>query len=204
MRVRKWKNLISNLCLIAGIAIIASVVIKKEIVQTKQASYLDNYYKKEAVVKNNSDLLPDTFQILGQEEGSKSYEEAQTIGILSIPKIGIETAVLEGVNKETLRYSVGHYEGTPLPKTGGNFCVVGHRSYSYGEFFNRLDEMEIGDEIYFDSEGENYTFKIFEIVVVNPEDIWVLDNTDNTIITLITCTPIRVGTHRLIVRGILE
>lgn len=87
---------------------------------------------------------------------------------------------------------------------GGNFCIVGHRSYSYGAFFNRLDEMESGDAIYLEVAGETFCYLVEKIFVVEPEDTWVLNNSDETMITLITCTPIRIGTKRLIIKAILE
>lgn len=74
-------------------------------------------------------------------------EGIDVIGVMEIPKIDLKVAVAEGTDKQTLKKAVGHFEGTAMPGEVGNFAVAGHRSYTYNEFFNRLDEMEIGDEI---------------------------------------------------------
>jgi sortase A len=122
------------------------------------------------------------------------------VGILHIPAIKVKVAIGEGVDKKTLKYTVGHFEGTAMPGETGNCCIIGHRSYTWGEFFNRLGEMEIGDEVIAQYGGETFTYTVSEIFVVNPEDVWVLDDMGDSQMTLITCTPIHVATQRLIVR----
>ncbi|HBD86045.1 MAG TPA: sortase, partial [Clostridiales bacterium] len=82
-------------------------------------------------------------------------------------------------------------------------CIAGHRSYTWGSFFSRLDELEAGNEILVDRSGITYTYIVEETFVVAPEDTWVLSETEDARITLITCTPVRVATHRLIVRAVL-
>ena len=91
-----------------------------------------------------------------------------------------------------------------MPGQKGNFCVIGHRSYTYGEFFNRLDEIEENDEIIVEYNGKEFKYKVTEIKVVKPEEVSVLNQSEEEEITLITCTPIRVGSHRLIIKGIRE
>ncbi|MBC2582422.1 class D sortase [Clostridium sp. DJ247] len=127
-----------------------------------------------------------------------------TIGIMTIGKINLKVAIGEGDDNETLKYSVGHIKGTAMPGEKGNFSVAGHRSYTYGEYFNRLDELEVGDKIMVKTKKGEYTYKIYDIKVVLPSDVSVLNKTDDATITLITCTPIRVATHRLIIKGKLE
>lgn len=126
------------------------------------------------------------------------------IGIINIPKISLKAAIGEGVETETLKYAVGHFIGTPLPEKKGNFCIAGHRSYTFGEFFNRLDELEAGDEIIIETNMGKYKYNVYEKKVVEPNEISVLDNTKSSTITLVTCTPIRVATHRLIIKGKLQ
>ena len=126
-----------------------------------------------------------------------------TVGILYIPKINLTVAVNEGIDTATLKYSVGHFPGTAMPGNIGNFCVAGHRSYTYGEYFNRLNEIKKGDLIIVKSQGHTFTYKVYAIQVVMPTEISVLDKTSDAEVTLITCTPIRVGTQRLIVKGTL-
>jgi len=123
--------------------------------------------------------------------------------VITIPRIDLTVAVAEGVDDRTLRYAVGHFEGTALPGQTGNFSVVGHRNAAFGELFNRLDEVEVGDIIIVERDGESYTYVVSERLVVEPEDTWVLDPTPDARITLITCTGAR-HASRLIIRGVLE
>ena len=124
-----------------------------------------------------------------------------TIGIISIPKIELTVALSEGIDASVLKYAVGHFTGTPMPGKKGNFCVAGHRSYTYNQYFNRLDELGIGDKIIVTTMAGEFKYEVYESKVVKPEEISVLDNTEDSQITLVTCTPIRVATHRLIVKG---
>lgn len=140
-----------------------------------------------------------------QTEGQERAADAiAPIAVLSIPKIDLTVAVGEGVDDHTLKYAVGHFTQTALPGETGNFCLIGHRNYTFGQFFNRLDELAAGDRVSVERDGETYTYVITESFVVEPSDTWVLDPSDAAEITLITCTPIRVATHRLIVKGVLE
>jgi len=125
------------------------------------------------------------------------------ICLLVIPKIDLTVAVAEGVENRTLRSAVGHFEGTALPGQIGNFSVVGHSNSAFGEFFHRLDEVEVGDVIIVECDGESYTYVVSERLVVEPEDTWVLDPTPDARITLVTCTGTRLAS-RLIIRGTLE
>lgn len=98
--------------------------------------------------------------------------------------------------------SIGEPTYDAVEDTSGNFSVVGHRNSAFGEFFNRLDEVEVGDVIIVKCAGESYTYVVSERLVVEPEDTWVLDPTPEASITLVTCTGKRFAT-RLIVRGVL-
>ncbi|WP_297424651.1 class D sortase [Clostridium sp.] len=168
-------------------------------------------YKNQQVMINEfENTISDIDKGKAQEDdGSQTKTSEQenidstkgTIGIITIPKIDLKAAIGEGIDTETLKYAVGHFTGTPLPGQKGNFCIAGHRSYTYGEFFNRLDELEIGDEISIQTNSGTYKYSVYDKKVVEPNEISVLDNTNTSIITLVTCTPIRVATHRLIIKG---
>ncbi|PHV69401.1 sortase [Sporanaerobium hydrogeniformans] len=134
----------------------------------------------------------------------RSLTEGDIIGILYIPKIALEVALCEGVSNKTLKYAVGHFPDTALPAATGNCAIIGHRNYTYGEFFNRLDELEQNDEIQIFYEGYTITYKVSSSKIVQPEEIEVLEQGTEKEITLITCTPISTGTHRLVVKGILK
>ncbi|WP_310602369.1 class D sortase [Anaerosporobacter sp.] len=123
------------------------------------------------------------------------------IGIMSIDKLDLTVAIAEGTTNKAMKYSIGHFEETSLPGEEGNACFIGHRSYAFGQYFNRLDELEIGDRIEILTVADTLVYEVVESFVVNPEDVWVLEQTETEMITLITCTPVRIATHRLIVRA---
>ena len=151
------------------------------------------------------EIIPDTNQLPeSSEEEATSSSELELIGVLQIPKINLKVAIAEGVTRDALRYSVGHFKETALPGDYGNCSIIGHRNYVWGEYFNRLDEIEIGDKIKIVREDTTYTYYVTEKFVVEPEDTWVLEEGDESTLTLITCTPIRIATHRLIIKAILD
>lgn len=150
--------------------------------------------------------LPDTIMNPDKENEKKEEERKlpKIIGIMSIPKLDLKVAIGDGSSNGAMRYTVGHFLETAYPGENGNFAVIGHRSYKYGQFFNRLDELEKGDSIGIKSGTKTYEYIVTEKIVVNPEDTWVLKTTAKPTITLITCTPIRIATHRLVVKGVLN
>lgn len=156
---------------------------------------ISNFEKKLEQVKDNNEKVEIKEQQDVIEEG--------TIGIMQIPKIGLKVAVGEGTDMETLKYAVGHFKDTALPGELGNFAVAGHRSYTYNEFFNRLDEVTTGDKILVKTLKGTFTYEVTGTEVVEPTQVEVLNKTDNATVTLVTCTPIRTATHRLIIKGVL-
>ncbi|HWJ02781.1 MAG TPA: class D sortase [Verrucomicrobiae bacterium] len=125
----------------------------------------------------------------------------KTIAIMTIPKIDLKVAVGEGTDEVTLNYSVGHFKGTAMPGTVGNFSVAGHRNHLYNEFFRRVDELKQGDEILVTTLQGEFKYRVNTLTTVPPEEISVLNPTKNATITLVTCTPKQNPTHRLIVKG---
>lgn len=129
----------------------------------------------------------------------------KVLGIIQIKKIKVKAPIVEGVKPFNLKTAVGHIPGTAGLGKPGNCALAGHRSYTFGKFFNRLDELEIGDEIVVTTKKEDLKYKVIKIHVVTPDDVSVLEGSkDNNLITLITCTPIYVASHRLIVVGDLD
>ena len=149
--------------------------------------------------------LDDTVELPGDSESKRSRQSISLIPVflLKIPKIDLDVVVAEGTSYPVLEYAVGHFTGTALPGQIGNLSMAAHRSFVTGEFFNRLDEVEIGDELIVDYNNNTYVYITTEVFVVGPYDVWVLDPTEDATITLVTCTPITTGTHRLIVKGVL-
>jgi sortase A len=125
--------------------------------------------------------------------------EGDVLYNLRIPVIDSENPVREGVSKGILADSLGHEPGTAYIGEQGNCVIAGHRNYTFGRFFNRLDEVAVGDYIYVDTRSGSYTYVVKEIKIVEPTEKSVLSPTEETRLTLYTCTPIYVATHRLVI-----
>ena len=125
------------------------------------------------------------------------------IGILTIDSIGLCLPVMEGVDSEELKIALGRVPQTANIGEIGNAVIAGHRNYTYGSMFNRLGELEKGDIIEFQAmNGKIMAFEVFDIQVIAPDNqIAFILPQNESIITLYTCTPIRVATHRLIIRA---
>ncbi len=204
---------------LAGLNIIAYGLYIKYDTLTTQRKIIDQFEKMvdhaheaSTEVNNSTEMVFEDLDASGDADGRDhnadddllKIEGIDVIGVMEIPKIDLKVAVAEGTDKQTLKKAVGHFEGTAMPGEIGNFAVAGHRSYTYNEFFNRLDEMEIGDEIRVKTTKGEFVYEVTDIFVVEPHEVWVLDPTPEATITLVTCTPIRVATHRLIVKGKLK
>ncbi len=129
-------------------------------------------------------------------------EEGEVIGKIKLPAIQLDLLLLEGVTEKSLSKGAGHMTGTAWPGQKGNCTIAGHRNYTFGSRFNRLGQVKEGDVILLEVEDKAYSYKVTEIKVVLPEDLWALEQplTERKV-TLITCHPIYRATHRLIVIG---
>lgn len=132
------------------------------------------------------------------------WDESDVLGVLSIPSISCKELIKEGSVTLLPTNALGHIKGTALPGKNGNCVIAGHRNYSFGIYFNRLDEVKIGDEIKIITEEGTFIYIVTKTQVVEPEEIWILDNTEEARLTLFTCTPIYIATHRLVVVAALQ
>lgn len=140
-----------------------------------------------------------------EKEAVKLPKEGSEIGILTIPRIEAELPVTAGVSEKQLKISEGWVMQTDMVGSVGNAVIAGHRSYTSGLHFNRLDELEAGDEILFTAaDGEAMRIIVEETLTVDPDDpaVFSLPQEGRAQLTLYTCTPIRKATHRLIVRAL--
>ena len=136
-------------------------------------------------------------------EDTVKYSGGELICLLRIPKISLEEAVREGDSTDVLSSALCHLERTPYPGKPGNCCISGHRNYVFGKYFNRLDEVSVGDIVELETMENTYRYQVYETLVVEPDNVKVLDSTSGKTLTLVTCTPLFVGTHRLIVKAVL-
>jgi sortase A len=109
----------------------------------------------------------------------------QGIGWLEIPRIGVSAAVVHGDTDALLKNAIGHLPDTPLPWSGGNSVLAGHRD----TFFRPLRAVRLGDLVRLKTPAEHLEYRVRETFIVDPEDVWVLESTPATMLTLITCYP---------------
>ena len=130
---------------------------------------------------------------------------------LSIPKLDIQDARVI-VGGEDLNEGLIHYLPTSLPGEKGNVAIFGHstlpqlyKKNDYKSIFTYLHTLERGDKIYVNIRGVEYVYEVTEMFIVNPDQIEVLEPTQNeSILTLVTCTPPGTYWKRLIVRAKLQ
>ena len=126
------------------------------------------------------------------------------MGVIEIPKIGIRLPIFHGTGDEGLKQGAGHMEGTSLPVGGDStHCgIAGHRGLPSAKLFSDLDQMERGDVIYLNVMGELLVYQVDQISVVLPHELdYMAIAEGEDYLTLVTCTPYGVNSHRLLVRG---
>ena len=136
------------------------------------------------------------------------YAEQLTVGgvmcYIDIPKINVYLPVQHGTDAETLEHAVGHVVGTSLPVGGSNTHAVlsAHSGMASSKLFSDIDQLEKGDIFYIHVLGEVLAYEVDDINTVLPTDTSLLQIEDGKdLVTLVTCTPFGVNTHRLLVRG---
>lgn len=126
------------------------------------------------------------------------------MGYIEIPKIDIKIPIYHGTGEESLQNGVGHLEGSSLPIGGkGTHSILSaHRGLPTSRLFTDLDQLWKGDEFYIYILNEIHAYKVDQVLVVEPHDTEALMiDEDKDYVTLVTCTPYAVNTHRLLVRG---
>lgn len=127
------------------------------------------------------------------------------IGYLTIDKIKVELPIYHGTSNEVLSKAAGHLEGTSLPVGGsGTHSVLSaHRGLPSFKLFTDLDKLEIGDTFVINVLDQTLTYQIDKITIVKPNQVNDLKiEKDKDYVTLLTCTPYGINTHRLLVRGV--
>ena len=154
-----------------------------------------------------SEVPPSRGSSSGSEKSGSGSYTLHACGTISIPSIDCELPLLDGAGKVELRYGAGRLIGSAGPGEPGNLVIFGHRMRRYGSIFNRLGEVKPGDSIRISRDGETFTYIVDEIRTVDPSSLsYYIDlekegDNGSRRITLITCTPVGVGSHRLLVIG---
>ena len=133
-----------------------------------------------------------------------NFNNDGTMGYIEIPKIDVKLSIFHGTDESVLQTSIGHLEGTSLPVGGiGTHSVLsGHRGLPSARLFSDLDQLREGDIFTIHVLNETLTYEVDQIRVVLPTDLSTLTiDPKQDYLTLVTCTPYGINTHRLLVRG---
>lgn len=125
----------------------------------------------------------------------------EAVGILRIPDVDLDIAVVEGVGHEALKKGPGHYPDTPMPGEGGNVAIAGHRT-TYARPFWDLDELGPGDKIVLFTRDGRFVYRVRWARVVQPTQVEVVSGTLKPSLTLTTCHPKFSARQRLVVRAL--
>ena len=164
--------------------------------------------QRQAAQQYNAMLANATISEGGAFAPPFTYTEQLTVGgvmaYVDIPQIGVYLPVQHGTGAETLEKSVGHVVGTSLPVGGSSAHAVlsAHSGMASSKLFSDIDQLEKGDVFYIHVLGEVLAYEVDSINTVLPTDTSLLQiETGKDLVTLVTCTPFGVNTHRLLVRG---
>ena len=126
------------------------------------------------------------------------------MGYITISKIGVELPIYHGTSDGVLQVAAGHLEGSSLPVGGaGTHAVISaHRGLPSAKLFTNLDELEVGDTFTITVLDRVLTYEVDQISIVLPTETDLLQPVEGKdYVTLMTCTPYGINTHRLLVRG---
>ena len=225
-----FRKILYTLIILTGISLLLYPWISNWLYQSQADSEVNVYHEKveqmgdaekEAELKRAEDYnrnlnqaqvtLTDPF-IADQQQEAEGLEYDSLLnlsgkgmmGYIEIPTISVNLPVYHGTAASTLETGVGHLEGSSLPVGGeGTHAVLtGHTGLNKAKLFTDLTEVKKGDLFFLHVSGRDMAYEVNEIKIIEPEDIsTLLVRPGEDLVTLVTCTPYGVNTHRLCVTG---
>ena len=181
---------------------------------SQQANQMDQaMYEKElekakaynAALLERADPYTLTQQLQEQYENTLAVTSQGIMAYVQIPSIDVTLPIAHGTSESVLKDKIGHLEWSSLPVGGENtHCVIsGHRGLPSAELFTNIDHLELGDKFYIHVLGKSLEYQVCNIAVVEPQDQRLLRVEEGQdLVTLVTCTPYGINSHRLLIRGI--
>jgi len=168
------------------------------------AAAADTDYQSQLRDPNSAASLADTGADSGELTAAQPLE---AMGRVNIPRIDVSLPIYHGTSEEALARGAGHIYGTSLPVGGeGTHTVItAHSRQGQAGRFTRIRELEVGDEFFLTAAGQTIRYVVDQITTVLPsevENLQIIPGEDHA--TLLTCTPLGLNTHRLLVRGVRE
>ena len=215
-------NIILILIFLVGLSVMLYPTVSDYINQKNQSRAVASYSEE---VENLSDVdyqayfdaaddynrrlaeTPDAFYRPEEVSGYTDTLDVSGTGIMgyiTISKIGVELPVYHGTSDGVLQVAAGHLEGSSLPVGGaGTHAVISaHRGLPSAKLFTNLDELEVGDTFTITVLDRVLTYEVDQISIVLPTETALLQPVEGKdYVTLMTCTPYGINTHRLLVRG---
>jgi sortase A len=124
--------------------------------------------------------------------------EGRHVGVLRVPRVGLEAVVFSGIDRETLKKGPGLMPGTPMPGQPGNSVISGHRT-TYGRPFYNFDLLQPGDRIEIETAIGVHVYEVRDTFIVAPDEVWVAEDKPGGWLTLTTCNPRFSARERLII-----
>ncbi len=214
------------LMIVVGLGIILYPLISNQLSKMNYQKVIDNYQNTVHQKKNSqneqfinearaynhaltSTNIVDVFQN-PKSESSNEYLSILNInnngmmGYISIPKIDVRIPIYHGTSSDILQKGVGHLEGSSFPVGGENTHAIlsAHRGLPSSRLFTDLDQLEEGDVFYIYILDQVFAYQVNQVLVTEPSEtdaLRIVDGKDY--VTLVTCTPYAINTHRLLVRG---
>lgn len=160
--------------------------------------YLTGFHSiREAVVAERADETQ-------RYESLLNIGNTRVMGVLQIPKIKVSLPIYHTTDESVLQVGIGHYEGSSLPVGGesSHSVLSGHRGLPSATLLTDLDQVETGDRFYVTILKEVLAYEVQGIEIVNPEDVdGISIRPGEDLLTLVTCTPYGINSHRLLVTG---
>lgn len=156
----------------------------------------------------NNTISSDPYEEKQKEEGRAEYarmlEINEQIGHIQIPEIDVDIPIYAGTSEEVLQKGAGHLEGTSLPIGGvdTHTVITAHSGLPTARLFTDLNKLKKGDKFYIHNLERTIAYEVDQIKTVLPsefDDLLIVKGKDYA--TLLTCTPIMINSHRLLVRG---
>lgn len=158
----------------------------------------------------NRNLANTSSGLIREQKDDKNYDSqlksasASMMGFIEIPKIKINVPIFHYSSDSVLEKGIGHIYGSSLPVGGKNThsLLSGHRGMPSAKMFTDLDRIRTGDKFYIHSYGRNLAYQVCSIKTVLPDEVRDLKiEKDKDLVTLVTCTPYGINSHRLLVTG---
>lgn len=122
---------------------------------------------------------------------------------LRIPAIDIDNFIYQYDGPQSLKLGVVQVGQAVAPGEAGNLVLAAHNDI-YGEIFRDLDQLKLGDELFLLGDDRSYKYRVRDTVIVEPDDIWVMQPTSTPTLTLVSCYPYIMDTHRIVVFADLD